>query len=278
MANQQVISWSDANPTLHQRGIDESMWNALLSSVFPGANLNSVIMAVDYCRARKLDILMKPVHIVPMSVKNPSNNQYEMRDVIMPGVGLYRIQAERTGNYAGADAPEFGDLITQEFAGKDNVKITISFPEWCKVTVYKLLPNGDKAAYSVIEYWLENYATQSRYVEAPNAMWAKRPRGQLVKCAEAQVLRRAWPEIGQEATAEEMQGKEYISDQPVSTNQTTEKVINILPDEQFNKNFPAWEKAILEGRKTTEELIEYVSGKGTVLSDDQLQKINNIGV
>lgn len=38
-------------------------------------------------------------------------------------------------------------------------------------------------------------------------MWKKRPYGQLSKCAEAQALRKAWPEIGQQPTAEEMEGK-----------------------------------------------------------------------
>ncbi|CAJ0997499.1 hypothetical protein SODG_005668 [Sodalis praecaptivus] len=41
----------------------------------------------------------------------------------------------------------------------------------------------------------------------PNAMWKKRPYGQIAKCAEAQALRKAWPEIGQQPTAEEMEGK-----------------------------------------------------------------------
>jgi hypothetical protein len=52
------------------RGIDESTWSALKNSIYPGAKDDSVLMAVDYCRARQLDPLMKPVHLVPMSVKD----------------------------------------------------------------------------------------------------------------------------------------------------------------------------------------------------------------
>ena len=38
-------------------------------------------------------------------------------------------------------------------------------------------------------------------------MWRKRPRGQLEKCAEAQALRKAFPERAGGPTAEEMAGK-----------------------------------------------------------------------
>src|SRR5258708_38102932 len=41
----------------------------------------------------------------------------------------------------------------------------------------------------------------------PNAMWKKRAFGQLEKCAEAMALRRAFPELGAAATADEMEGK-----------------------------------------------------------------------
>ena len=44
-------------------------------------------------------------------------------------------------------------------------------------------------------------------------MWASRPVGQLEKCAEAGALRRAFPEeIGNDLTAEEMEGQHIIDD------------------------------------------------------------------
>lgn len=209
-------------PIVVQRGIDESTWGALCNTVYPGANPDSIIMAVDYCRARKLDIMLKPVHLVPMQVKDARTNEKVWRDVPMPGIGMYRIQADRSGNYAGADEPEFGPTVTQEFpdpytAGK---VVRVSYPEWCKYTVYKFV-NGQRIAFTSKEYWVENYATQSSKTECPNAMWKKRPYGQIAKCAEAQALRKAWPEIGSEPTAEEMEGKTFIHDERDITPQSS---------------------------------------------------------
>lgn len=200
-------AWFDTNPGLAARGIDESTWNALCSTIYPGAKPESVVMAVDYCRARGLDVMLKPVHLVPMNVKDAQTGQYAWRDVPMPGVGLYRIQADRSKTYAGADEPEFGPSITQEFKGK-NGKVTVTFPEWCRYTVHKII--GDRIVqFHAKEYWIENYASEGKDNDAPNSMWKKRPFAQLAKCAEAQALRKAWPEIGQEPTAEEMEGKSF---------------------------------------------------------------------
>ena len=201
-------------PTVVQRGIDESTWGALCNTIYPGANPDSIIMAVDYCKARKLDIMLKPVHLVPMQVTDARTKEKVWRDVPMPGIGMYRIQADRSGNYAGADEPEFGPTITQEFPDQYNAgkTIRVSYPEWCKYTVYKFV-NGQRVAYIAKEYWIENYSTQSSKTECPNAMWKKRPYAQLAKCTEAQALRKGWPEIGSEPTAEEMEGKTFITEE-----------------------------------------------------------------
>lgn len=191
-----------ASNVLAIRGIDEVTWSALKNSIYPGAKDESVMMAVDYCRARQLDPLLKPVHLVPMSVKDAKSGKNEWRDVVMPGIGLYRIQADRSGDYAGADEPEFGPDVTQKLSG-----VEVTFPQWCKYTVSKRMASGEIVEFSAKEYWIENYATAGRDTSAPNAMWKKRPYAQLAKCAEAQALRKAWPEIGQQATAEEMEGK-----------------------------------------------------------------------
>nr|DAN54848.1 MAG TPA: RecT protein [Caudoviricetes sp.] len=178
---------------LTERNIDTAVWTTLQNSVFPGAKDESILLAVDYCKARKLDILKKPCHIVPMSVTDAKTGNKNWRDVIMPGIYEQRITAFRTGQMAGQDEPVFGDTVT--FRG-------IEAPEWCRVTVYRFI-NNERCAFSHTEYFSEACATTKE--GKPNSMWSKRPRGQLAKCAEAGALRKAFPdELGGVITADEV--------------------------------------------------------------------------
>jgi len=192
----------------------EAVRNAMKSSLYPGATDESVDMILAYCTARRLDVMTKPVHLVPMWIpEKKKGNQVitpgGMRDVVMPGIGTYRIDAHRTGEYAGQDEPEFGPAVTRAFTDGQK-KIEVTFPEWAKVTVYRMM-HGVRVAYSAKVFWLETYSTAGRDTEAPNAMWKKRPYGQLEKCAEALALRKGFPEaVGSEPTAEEMEGKGFI--------------------------------------------------------------------
>jgi phage recombination protein Bet len=129
------------------------------------------------------------------------------RDVIMPGIELYRIKADRTGQYLGLSEPTFGP--EQVIAG-------VKYPQWCKITARRLVGNRT-AEFPATVQWLETYATEGKDDQgndsiAPNRMWRKRPYGQLEKCAEALALRRAFPELGAVPTADEMAGKAIEGD------------------------------------------------------------------
>lgn len=186
---------------------------ALKNSVYPGAKDESIGLVLAYCRAAGLDPLQKPVHIVPMWDKNAG----AMRDVIMPGIGLYRTQAARSGSYAGVTEPIYGDDVTEEIGGAQ-----ITFPKWCRVTVKRIV-GGQIVEYTAKEFWKENYAMKGGKEKsvAPNAMWMKRPYGQIAKCAEAQALRKAFPEFGAQQTAEEMEGK-VLDDATIIDGSTSE--------------------------------------------------------
>ena len=188
--------------------IDQETWNALVTSIYPGANPESVTLAFQYCKARKLDPLKKPVHIVPMSVRNAVTGRYEWRDVIMPGIQELRTTASRTGMMAGTDAPVFGREVEVPVTENPEVKDpdVLVVPESCSVTVHRLDKNGVPRAYTHIEFFEEAVARTRE--GAINSMWCKRSRGQLAKCAEAGALRKAFPEeLGGILAAEEMEGK-----------------------------------------------------------------------
>jgi hypothetical protein len=68
-----------------------------------------------------------------------------------------------------------------------------------------------RCAFTEPVFWEEAYSRSSSRSELPTDMWAKRPRGQLHKCAKAASLRAAFPEEAT-YTAEEMAGKVIESD------------------------------------------------------------------
>lgn len=247
----------------------ESIRTALKTSLYPGATDESVEMVLAYCRAGNLDPLTKPVHIVPMSVKVPgTRDKYEWRDIVMPGIELYRVKAHRTGEYAGQDEAEFGPTVDGAFDG-----VQTRYPEWCRVTVYRLV-NGQRVPYSARVYWTETYATARRDSDAPNAMWRKRPFGQLEKCAEALALRKAFPEaVGAQPTAEEMEGK-VIEVEAAVPKLAMRKELPLYPAEDFAKNLPAWLEVIESGRRSADEIIAMVMTKGR-LTEEQVAAIRS---
>jgi len=177
----------------------------LENSLYPGAKRESIELVLAYCRANGLDPMLRPVYIVPTSVKLP-NGQYETRDVLMPGIADYRIKAARSGEYGGKSEPEFGPDVRETLSGT-----AITYPAWCRMTVRRIV-QGHPREFTATERWVENYATAKRDTSAPNTMWKKRPYGQLAKVAEAQALRMAFPEFSSGYTMEEMQGKTLHDD------------------------------------------------------------------
>lgn len=258
-------------PAMH---MDEAeLMQVLQSSLYPGAAPASIKMVLGYCKASGLDPMQKPVHIVPMWDPKAKG----MRDVIMPGIGMYRTQAARSG-CAGVTEPEFGPDITEVIG---NVQIT--YPAWCRVTVKRKLAGGDIVDFAAKEFWKENYAVRGGQEKsiAPNAMWLKRPYGQIAKCAEAQALRKAFPEIGSEPTADEMAGKsinEYEVDSgtgEITPAKPSRPTIPEYPQVDFNANLPKWRAIVESGRKTPDELIAMVGTKG-VLSEAQKVAMRNL--
>lgn len=195
--------------------VDKGQWKVLTDAIFPAAKTSdAIVLALSYCQHRKLDIMKRPVHIVPMY----DSKRGEYVETVWPGISELRTTATRTGEYAGCDEAEFGPTVTREFKGRiqvwknrtktweDSAK-TVEFPEWCRITVYRVIKGVRCKFVGPKVLWLESYATIGKS-EIPNDMWGDRSIGQLEKCAEAAALRRAFPEeIGNELTAEEMTGR-----------------------------------------------------------------------
>lgn len=253
---------------------EEELFKVLSNSLYVGAQTESIKMVLSYCKASGLDPMQKPVHIVPMYCATGQKDAkgYDikaMRDVVMPGIGLYRIQASRSGEFAGTSEPEFGNDITETLDG-----IEITYPSWCKVTVKRLMANGIIAEFTAKEFWKENYATKGKDSKSPNTMWLKRPYAQVAKCAEAQALRKAFPELGSQPTADEMEGKEIDITPDGNSNQIENKSLPLLTDDAFEKKSVVWKKSMIDKGETAENLLSFLQSKYT-FSEDQLSTIKS---
>lgn len=246
---------------------NQELIKVLQSSLYPGASDASVQLVLGYCQNAGLDPMLKPVHIVPMY----DSTTRRMRDTIMPGIGMYRIQASRSGDFAGIDEPEFGEDNTEKIGGQE-----ITYPTYCKVTVYRMLA-GQKVGFTAVERWKENYAIKGGKERsiAPNAMWLRRPYAQINKCAEAQALRKAFPEFGAQPTADEFDPNTH--QETDITPAVEQKTRLVYPDEQFNAFFPKWQELIETGAKSAADIIKMASSRGE-MTTDQKDKIHNVQV
>lgn len=187
----------ERHPAVIERGIKAEEWRTLFDNLYPGAKPQSVLMVWDYCKARKLDPLKKPCHIVPMEVKN-QNGDYIWRDVVMPGIYEYRTTATRTGLYLGHAKPEYGEI--KDYKG-------VMAPEWCDFVVYRWNDMAKMRAEFPVRVYFREVVALKKGGEV-NARWTKAPNQMLTKCTEAAAIREAFPdELGGTHTDDEMDGR-----------------------------------------------------------------------
>jgi len=101
--------------SLAELGLDPAIWQVLVESIFPSAKtVEGVLLAVRYCQARGLDIMKRPVHVVPMW------NRTLAREVetVWPGIAEVQTTASRTGQWADMDSARFGPEVERTFAGR----------------------------------------------------------------------------------------------------------------------------------------------------------------
>ena len=168
----------------------------LRETIYPECSDRSIALVASYCKAQGLDPLMKPWHITKRKSKD-KNGSWVEKEVLMPGIDLYRIRAHRSGNYVGLSTAEFGPAITECLTfgtGQYAKTMDVTYPEWCKMTVYKVV-QGQRAEFSAKKYWKESF-------QFNNKIWAEQPYAQLEKCTEMVLLKKAWGEIEMHTVSE----------------------------------------------------------------------------
>lgn len=199
-----------------ERGFRREHWNVITQQLFPECrNPDTIVLLLDYCKVRNFDPMQKVFHIVPMKRNG------EDCDTILPGVAYYEIVAHRTGQFAGKLPAEFGPSKKHVFKEQKwsqggyqptGRELIVDAPEWCRVAVKKIVGG------QVCEFWSDQifyseFVALAKSTGYPNDNWRNKPRMMMGKCALAAALRVAFPEeVGNEPTAEEMEGREVYTD------------------------------------------------------------------
>jgi phage recombination protein Bet len=159
----------------------------LKNSKFKNFTLQEINYARSVCSHLRLNPILNQIHFVK---RKNTDGTYS----VTPQVGIdgFRLEAERTGKYAGSDEAVF------EYNVGDAQK---KRPAKATVTVYKMV-HGVRVPFTASARWDEYYPGDS---SKEAWMWRKMPHGQLAKCAEALALRKAFPaELSALRTDEEM--------------------------------------------------------------------------
>lgn len=138
---------------------------------------------VHICRAVNLDPLRRQIYCF---VFNKNNPQYRQMTVVT-AIGGYRAIAERTAAYRPDDrAPRY------EHGEKDAKTNPLGITR-CEVTVYKFA-HGEWFPVVGEAWWDEYVPLKDGVIDSKKTGWVKMPRIMIAKCAEANALRKAWPD------------------------------------------------------------------------------------
>lgn len=167
----------------------------LRNQIAPGFNDRELAYCLTVARARNLDPFQKQVYFTKR--KQRLGDAWIEKVDVEPTIGGLQAIADRTGELDGEEEPQWcgPDGEWQDvWLDEHNPPVAARFRVYRK--------GRSKPFHAVAKY--------SEYVQLtrdgrPTAMWQKMPANQLMKCAEAKALRRAFPtELGGIYTHEEM--------------------------------------------------------------------------
>ena len=173
---QNVITKNEENPFDR---LTRPQIELIKTQVAKGATDDELKLFITVCRNTKLDPFVKQVHFVK---RWDSKAGIEV-GVIQVGIDGFRSIAEMSGRYAGSE-----DVVYRDEQEAELAKIKMQVPGSATATVYKLMDNGERYAFTATARWSEYYPG-----DKIGYMWRKMPFGQLGKCAEALALRKAFP-------------------------------------------------------------------------------------
>lgn len=222
---------------IHSSSLPVAAWEGeldVVKSMIGAADLDDTEFRVFTAVAKQVGLnpLAKQIYAIPYQQKLPGTNQYRTKLTIVCGIDGYRAIAERSGCYAGSDEPEYGPavkVLAEKTAWENGKKVSqtveLTAPEWAKVTTYKIV-GGVRCPFTAKVFWNEYFPASKP------GKWLDMPFHMLAKCAEANALRKAFPnDLSGLYVADETD--RFVSEQP------TEPAIRLGEDGSIASVAPA---------------------------------------
>ncbi len=194
------------------------------------------------CTARKVDPFANLMYLQVRTYKGKS------RPAVAMTIDGARMQASRTGQYAGSDEPEYD--------GEEGEQ-----PKWCRATVYRMV-GKEKGAFTAKIRWKE-------FVPAPpnDFQWKAKPYHMLGKSAEMQALRRAFPESVSDQSDEDFGDYDSVSGPIAEQPKTDAEALSEKPKAPSPQQWQMAVKAFEGFKLTADDMLKKV-GKETLTSGD----------
>lgn len=163
------------------------------STLCPGATDGQLALFAHVAKSKGLNPFSNQISMQIRKAKD-ANGNWSTKPTFVTHIDGYRVKAARTGELAGIDEPEFQDNEDE------------SRPIKARVTVWRFV-KGQRVGFTATARWNEFVP------DAPgDRMWRKMPYQMLGKVAEAQALRKGFPEeLGDLYIKEEMDQAEEIA-------------------------------------------------------------------
>jgi phage recombination protein Bet len=196
--------------TTHQNKIvsiefNDDMIQIIKNMYFRDSSDEEFKVFLNACRRTGLDPTMRQIHPIKRAGKM----------TIQTGIDGFRLIAERTGKYSPGKEPSY--IYDQQ----SKLQSTTAY-------VKKQTMDGTWHEVSATAFWNE-YVVM--YNGKPGQFWAKMPHGQLAKCAEALVLRKAFPaELSGIYTTDEMAQSE--NSEIVNTQASYSSEVTVIEQKQ----------------------------------------------
>ncbi len=183
--------------TLAARDLNPKDLALIKRTVAADCNDDEFTLFISYCRSLQLDPRRKQIYALVYNKDKPDKRKMS----IIVGIDGFRSIAARTSNYRPDDEPTqfaYDDAAKSQTNPTGLVSATLKVWQYSHGQWFKVSGTARWDEFAPVEdEWAWDDASNKRKPtgkKKPGGKWADMPTIMLAKCAEAQALRKAWPD------------------------------------------------------------------------------------